>query len=95
MGNDGFLTGLKLWLIFFIAFFLLGYDIPLSIILGAIAGVAGSTIAAAMATLKVPKQLLPPRPSEQSASGRKGFGFREKAKQWAWIPWFGRRSDRS
>lgn len=44
MVDDGFTAALKLWLIFLVVFFLLGYPAVFSIMLGAIAALAGKTI---------------------------------------------------
>jgi hypothetical protein len=41
-----FPVALKLWLVFLLAFLLLGYEIVPSIIFGAIAGLAGGTVSA-------------------------------------------------
>jgi hypothetical protein len=41
----GTATGLQLWLLFLLALFWLGYSAPVSIVLGAIAGFCGGTIA--------------------------------------------------
>ena len=46
MTNDGFTVGLKLWIVFMVAFVLLRYPVVFSIFLGALAGWAGGTIAA-------------------------------------------------
>ncbi len=44
MAKTGFGVGLQIWIIFLIIFFLLQYPALLSIILGALAGLAGGTI---------------------------------------------------
>jgi hypothetical protein len=46
--NDGFSTGLKVWMLFLLTFFLLGYPVLLSIFWGALAGLAGGIIAAGL-----------------------------------------------
>ncbi len=43
---DGVLAGLKLWLFFMFSFLFLGYSIPMSILLGAIGGLAGAWVVA-------------------------------------------------
>ncbi|MFQ3615610.1 MAG: hypothetical protein SNJ57_10515 [Cyanobacteriota bacterium] len=43
--NDPVIVGIKLWIVFLIGFALLGYWVPLSIGLGAIAGLSGGLIA--------------------------------------------------
>ncbi len=40
-GNDGFTSGLQFWVIFLVAFVLLRFPLALSIVFGAIAGLAG------------------------------------------------------
>jgi hypothetical protein len=95
MGNDGFSTGLKLCLIFFLTFYLLRYPVFFSLMLGLAAGLAGNVIASALYTLKLPKKLLPPSRSEGAPAERRRFGLRVQAKQWAWIPWFGRKNNRA
>jgi hypothetical protein len=42
--EDGFVAGLQFWVIFLVGFVLLGYPLALSIIFGAIAGIAGGSI---------------------------------------------------
>lgn len=54
-----FPVALKLWLVFLLAFLLLGYEIVPSIIFGAIAGLAGGTVSAWWQTLVVSPR--PPR----------------------------------
>ncbi|HEY9644935.1 MAG TPA: hypothetical protein V6C88_01125 [Chroococcidiopsis sp.] len=44
MAKTGFGVGLQIWIIFLIIFFLLKYPALLSIMLGALAGLAGGTI---------------------------------------------------
>ncbi len=44
MFKNGISTGLMVWLFFLVAFVLLGYSVPLSIIVGAIGGLSGGTI---------------------------------------------------
>jgi hypothetical protein len=44
--SKGFAAGIQIWLVFLLAFYLLGYPAPLSIVLGAIAGIAGGIIIA-------------------------------------------------
>jgi len=95
MGNDGFLTGLKLWLIFFITFFLLQYPLGLALVLGLLAGLVGNVIGSALQTFKVPQKLLPPKKPEDAPTERRRFGLRVEAKKWAWIPWFGRGDNRA
>lgn len=46
MTNYGFTVGLKLWIVFMVAFVLLRYPVVFSLFLGALAGWAGGTIAA-------------------------------------------------
>ncbi|MEO0541992.1 MAG: hypothetical protein AAFZ80_14175 [Cyanobacteria bacterium P01_A01_bin.105] len=46
MTDKIFPVALKLWLVFLLAFLLLGYEIAPSILLGAIAGFAGGTVSA-------------------------------------------------
>jgi len=46
--NDGFSTGLKVWMLFLLTFALLGYSVLLSIFLGALAGLAAGIIAAGL-----------------------------------------------
>ncbi|MEO1208213.1 MAG: hypothetical protein AAFX78_01590 [Cyanobacteria bacterium J06638_20] len=94
MGNDGFVTGLKLCLIFFLTFYLLQYPVFFSLILGLAAGLAGNVIASALYTLKLPKKLLPPPKPEGAPTERRRFGLSVQANQWAWIPWFGRNGNR-
>ncbi|NJL36743.1 MAG: hypothetical protein HC879_11935 [Leptolyngbyaceae cyanobacterium SL_5_9] len=43
--NDGFSTGLKVWMLFLLTFALLGYSVVLSIFFGALAGLAAGVIA--------------------------------------------------
>lgn len=95
MGNDGFIAGLKLWLVFFLTFYLLRYPVVLSLLLGLAAGVAGSAIASALSIRKLPQKLLPPKKPEGAPSERRRFGLSVQAKQWAWIPWFGRSDNRA
>jgi hypothetical protein len=45
MNNDGIEAGLKYWLVFLLAFFFLGYPVQLSILLSALAAIAGGFIA--------------------------------------------------
>lgn len=75
MGNDGFITGLKLWLIFFLAFFLMGYRDPkalaFSIFLGIIAGLAGRSIANGLA-IKKPIAARPAAATPQATKGLRG-----------------------
>ncbi|MGI0493171.1 hypothetical protein ACN4EG_15410 [Alkalinema pantanalense CENA528] len=42
--SKGFSAGIQVWLIFLLVFWVLGYAVPLSILLGAIGGVASGTI---------------------------------------------------
>ncbi|MEY2977002.1 MAG: hypothetical protein ACO31I_00375 [Prochlorotrichaceae cyanobacterium] len=44
--QDLFFAGIQFWLFFLLTFFVLGYPLPLAIILGAVGGIAGGTIAA-------------------------------------------------
>ncbi|MEM9539463.1 MAG: hypothetical protein AAGA60_08120 [Cyanobacteria bacterium P01_E01_bin.42] len=44
MLKNGISTGLTLWLFFLVAFVVLGYSVPLSIIVGAIGGLSGGRI---------------------------------------------------
>jgi hypothetical protein len=44
--QDLFLAGIQFWLFFLLSFFVLGYPLLLAIILGAVGGLAGGTIAA-------------------------------------------------
>lgn len=44
MFKNGISTGLMLWLFFLVAFVLLGYSIPLSIVIGAIGGLSSGAI---------------------------------------------------
>lgn len=44
--RDLFLAGIQFWLFFLLSFFALGYPLLLAIILGAVGGIAGGTIAA-------------------------------------------------
>lgn len=44
--RDLFLAGIQFWLFFLLSFFILGYPLILAIILGAVGGIAGGTIAA-------------------------------------------------
>ncbi|MEB3292518.1 MAG: hypothetical protein VKJ24_05110 [Synechococcales bacterium] len=44
--SKGFSAGIQVWLTFLLAFYLLGYPAPLSIVLGAIGGIAGGIIIA-------------------------------------------------
>jgi len=43
--QDTFLAGIQFWLFFLLTFFVLGYPLPLAIVLGAVGGIAGGTIA--------------------------------------------------
>ncbi|MFZ4667440.1 MAG: hypothetical protein ACOYME_13520 [Prochlorotrichaceae cyanobacterium] len=43
--KDTFLAGIQFWLFFLLTFFVLGYPLPLAIVLGAVGGIAGGTIA--------------------------------------------------
>lgn len=58
--SAGFSTGLKLWLFFLLSFVLLGYSVPLSILLGAIAGLAGGWIIAWWKSTDEPNSSEPP-----------------------------------
>ena len=42
--SKGFASGIQIWLIFLLVFYLLGYQAPLSIVLGAIAGISAGFI---------------------------------------------------
>jgi hypothetical protein len=42
--SKGFAAGIQVWLIFLLAFYLLGYPAPLAIMLGAIAGISAGFI---------------------------------------------------
>ena len=42
--SKGFAAGIQIWLVFLLAFYVLGYQAPLSIMLGAIAGIAAGFI---------------------------------------------------
>ena len=42
--SKGFAAGIQIWLIFLLAFYVLGYQAPLSIMLGAIAGISAGFI---------------------------------------------------
>jgi hypothetical protein len=59
--NIGFESGLKYWLIFLLAFVLIGYPVRSSIVWSAIAGIAGGYIAAAWMQRSSPK-----RPTEEA-----------------------------
>ncbi|NEQ28208.1 MAG: hypothetical protein F6K28_56355 [Microcoleus sp. SIO2G3] len=79
MNNYGFESGLKYWLIFLLAFVLIGYPPRPSILWGAIAGIAGGYIAAAWMQKEMPKR--PPADSSPAASntlmGRAGRRLQE------------------
>jgi hypothetical protein len=59
--NDGFSTGLKVWMLFLLVFALLGYSVVLSIFLGALAGLAAGVIAWGLQS----KETLEGKPSEK------------------------------
>ncbi len=59
--NDPVIVGIKLWIVFLIGFALLGYWVPLSIGLGAIAGLSGGLIA----SYRKQAQPLPPEQKSQ------------------------------
>jgi len=54
VSNDGFSTGLKIWMLFLLTFALLGYPVLLSIFLGALAGLAGGIITAGFQSKETP-----------------------------------------
>lgn len=86
MGTEAFIAGLKLWLIFFLAFFLMGYRDPASLFLamlfGVVAGLAGRTISQALTIKNMPPMRSAPSGS-QSAKNQKGlrFALEERARR--------------
>jgi hypothetical protein len=54
--NDGFSTGLKVWMLFLLTFALLGYSVVLSIFLGALAGLAAGIIAWGLQSKETPER---------------------------------------
>lgn len=57
--SKGFAAGIQIWLVFLLAFYLLGYPAPLSIVLGAIAGVAAGFIIGWWGIKEEPKKAEP------------------------------------
>ena len=84
--NAGLSTGVKCWLFLMIALFSLGYSAPLSIVLGAIGGLAGGFVESCLkakpdeSPAKADKTVDRPQPAIDSSAVRKnphryGFGF--------------------
>ncbi|WOB42014.1 hypothetical protein HNI00_01660 [Thermoleptolyngbya oregonensis NK1-22] len=69
--NDPVIVGIKLWIVFLIGFALLGYWVPLSIGLGAIAGLSGALIASYR---KQDKPLPPEQKSQRDLIPRLSLG---------------------
>jgi hypothetical protein len=69
--NDPVIVGIKLWIVFLIGFALLGYWVPLSIGLGAIAGLSGGLIASYR---KQAKPLPPEQKSQRDLIPRLSLG---------------------
>lgn len=57
-------TGLSLWLFFLFSFIFLGYSIPLSILLGAVGGLACALVFGWWKTRDNPDDLRPPMPAD-------------------------------
>lgn len=77
--NSGVGTGLKLWLIFFLGFFLLGYPVVLSILWAIVGALAGGVIATQLKIVKA----IPPKPKPADRAGemtqeRGRFNLRER-----------------
>ncbi|NET33180.1 MAG: hypothetical protein F6K19_14370 [Cyanothece sp. SIO1E1] len=68
--------GLKLWLIFLIVFFLLGYPVLMGIGFGAIGGLAGGWVMAQWTTRQLPLS------SKPDAGKSPLKGFRGRLQQW-------------
>ncbi|GEM_PF-5526121 len=80
MTNDGFTVGLKLWIVFMVAFALLQYPVVLSILLGALGGWAGGSIARYLKQTKPITET--DRPSQLSGLSKRltsQFGWRQDA----------------
>lgn len=72
MSDEGVKTGLWLWIVFLVGFFILGYAPELSIVLGAIAGLAGGFI---MTFLKA-------KPVDKPAEEKEGFFQKTGKRLW-------------
>lgn len=74
MKNDGFTAALKFWCIFLLVFFLLRYPPGFSIMLGAIAALAGGYIVTHWTT----KDQTPPKVSVQRQEEEGPLGLRDR-----------------
>lgn len=77
--NSGVGTGLKLWLIFFLGFFLLRYPVSLSILWAIVGALAGGVIASQLNIIKP----VPPKTKQADRAGemtqeRGRFNLRER-----------------
>jgi len=100
LDKSGIGTGLKLWLIFFLSFFLLGYPLSLAILWAFIGSLAGGTIASHLNIKTPPPMAKPINQGEEGASKRGRFDWRRRLEEGTlgsanfFRPW-GRRSARS
>lgn len=104
MFNDGFEAGLRYWLVFLLAFFFLGYPVPLSIFWGGIAGIAGGFLAAYWRAKEIPKTAAP---EDDGAASKPFRGITHQLERWRRQQlertgrspivsnWFGRRPKRT
>ncbi len=80
MAGEGFTAGLKFWLVFLLAFFLLGYSALLSIALGALGGIAGGFVISWWQTIEPVANQRPAESIEEKAEPDQGRD--RSAPQW-------------
>jgi hypothetical protein len=73
---DGISAGLQIWLFFLFCFVLLRYSIPLSIFMGAVAGLAGGWIVTWLKSKDRPRKLASGETEEPEENSRKVRGLR-------------------